>query len=81
VSHVEHVGINRGGRIVADKCCVLPDGGLVRWIGGFDVLLLRDAVASGRTAPEIGAQLTRLGVADTSAQALLAWAIRVGAIE
>jgi 2-polyprenyl-6-methoxyphenol hydroxylase-like FAD-dependent oxidoreductase len=81
VSHVEHVGINRGGRIVADKCCVLPDGGLVRWIGGFDVLLLRDAVASGRTAPEIGAHLTRLGVADTSAQALLAWAIRVGAIE
>jgi hypothetical protein len=73
--------MNCGGRIVADECCVLPDNGLVRWIGGIDILLLRDAVADGRTAPEIGAHLTRLGVADTSTQALLAWAIRVGAIE
>lgn len=81
VSPIEQVGINHSGRIVTDKCCVLPDGGLVRWIGGFDVLLLRDAVASGQTAPKIGAQLTQLGVADTTAQALLAWAIQVGAIE
>lgn len=80
-SRVERIGINRGGRIVADECCILPDDGLVRWIGGIDVLLLRDAVADGRTAPEIGAQLTRRGVDDTSTQALLAWAIRVGAIE
>jgi hypothetical protein len=80
-SRVERIGINRGGRIVADECCVLPDNGLVRWIGGIDVLLLRDAVADGRTAPEIGAQLMRRGIDGTSAQALLAWAIRVGAIE
>jgi hypothetical protein len=80
-SRIERIGMNCGGRIVADECCVLPDNGLVRWIGGIDILLLRDAVADGRTAPEIGAQLTRLGVADTCTQALLAWAIRVGAIE
>ncbi|MGH3902408.1 MAG: hypothetical protein ACRDTA_29970, partial [Pseudonocardiaceae bacterium] len=79
VAHVERVGVNRGGRIVAEECCVLPDGGLVRWVGGIDLLLLRDAVADGRTPPEICAALARAGVADISVRALVAWAIRVGA--
>ena len=65
---------------VADECCVLPDGGLVRWVGGIDLLLLRDAVANGRTPLEVCAELARLGIANTSAQALLAWALRVGAL-
>lgn len=80
VARVERVGVNHGGRIVADECCVLPDGGLVRWVGGVDLLVLRDAVASGRTPPEICAGLARAGVADTSGRELVAWAVRAGAV-
>jgi hypothetical protein len=72
--------VNRGGRIVADECCVLPDGGLVRWVGGIDLLLVRDAVANGRTPREVCAELARHGITDTSAHALLTWALRVGAL-
>lgn len=79
-ARVERVGVNRGGRIVADECCVLPDGGLLRWVGGVDLLHLRDAVADGRTPAQLCAALARLGVADASAQALIAWALRVGAL-
>lgn len=80
VARVQRVGVNHGGRIVADECCVLPDGGLVRWVGGIDLLLLRDAVADGRTPAEICAALARVGVTDTSARALVPWAIRAGAL-
>jgi hypothetical protein len=79
-ARIERVGVNRGGRIVADECCVLPDGGLVRWVGGIDLLLVRDAVADGRTPAQMCAELARHGIADTSAHALLAWALRVGAL-
>lgn len=81
VARVDRVGVNRGGRIVADQCCVLPDGGLVRWIGSVDLLLLRDAVADGRTPPEVCAALARRGFADTAGRALVAWAVQVGAVE
>ncbi|MBV9143747.1 MAG: hypothetical protein JO115_22990 [Pseudonocardiales bacterium] len=80
VARVERVGVNRGDRIVADECCVLPDGGLLRWVGGVDLLLVRDAVADGRTPPRVCAALARLGVDNASAQGLLAWALRVGAL-
>jgi hypothetical protein len=76
----ERVGVNRAGRIIADQCCVLPDGGLLRWIGGIDILLLRDAIANGRTMPETCAELARLGIADAFARALLTWAIQNGAV-
>ncbi|MBV9159957.1 MAG: hypothetical protein JO281_00030 [Pseudonocardiales bacterium] len=79
-ARVERVGVNRGGRIVAGECCVLPDGGLVRWVGGVDLLCLRDAVADGRTPAQMCAALARLGIADASAHVLIAWALRVGAL-
>ncbi|MGH4017832.1 MAG: NAD(P)/FAD-dependent oxidoreductase [Pseudonocardiaceae bacterium] len=77
---LERVGVNIDGRIVADTCCVLPDGGLVRWVGGFDLLQLRDAVAGGRTWTQVCAALGAAGVPDTTADALMAWALRSGVI-
>ncbi|MGH3903716.1 MAG: hypothetical protein ACRDTE_05930 [Pseudonocardiaceae bacterium] len=77
---IEQAGINIGGRIVAGDCCVLPDGGLVRWAGGFDLLQLRDAVAEGRTSTQVCAALAAAGVPHSTANALLAWALRTGVI-
>jgi hypothetical protein len=77
---IERVGVNIGGRIVPDDCCVLPDGGLVRWVGGFDLLQLRTAVAEGRTWTQVCAALTAAGVPGNTAPALLSWALRTGVI-
>ncbi|MGH4027050.1 MAG: hypothetical protein ACRDRV_20970, partial [Pseudonocardiaceae bacterium] len=77
---IERAGVSIGGRIVADDCCVLPDGGLVRWAGGFDLLRLRTAVAEGRTWTQVCAALAAAGVPDSTAQALIIWALRAGVL-
>lgn len=79
-ARVEPTGVNIGGRIVTDDCCVLPDGGLVRWVGGFDLLRLRTAVAEGRTWAQVCTALATAGVPAGTAAALLTWALRTGVI-
>jgi 2-polyprenyl-6-methoxyphenol hydroxylase-like FAD-dependent oxidoreductase len=76
----EQTGTNTGGRVVRDTAIVLPDGGLARWINGFDLLHLRDAVDGDRTVTQATAALTTTGLSPEVAAAMLAWALRSGVI-
>ena len=73
-------GMPVDGRIVAGECCVLPDGGLVRTVGGVDLLTLRAAVDEGRTPDALHARLVAAAVAPASARTLVAWALRHGVL-
>lgn len=72
-ARVERVGLNVGGRIVTDEACVLPDGGVVRWVGGFDLLALRDCT-------DVATALAASGMSDRTGQALVDWALRAGVL-
>ena len=75
------VGQNRARRIIADEGFVLPDGGLVRSVGGIDLGLLRDATANQPTPDQLHAALKRRGLADRATQQLVGWALRHGVLE
>lgn len=79
-ARVEPAGVSVGGRVVTDDCCVLPDGGLVRWVGGFDLLRLRTVVAQAGTWPRVRAELAAAGVPGATAAALVTWALRHGVL-
>jgi hypothetical protein len=73
-------GQNRGGRIVADECFILPDGGLVRSIGGVDLTWLRDMTRNRPDFADVCAALTTAGVGAESAATIIAWAIKNGVL-
>jgi hypothetical protein len=78
IASVRPMEMNMGGRIVRDEGCVLADGGLVRWVGGFDLLHMRDAMGERSTGSGVSAALVAAGMPEQKAQGLLAWGLRVG---
>ncbi len=71
---------NQGGRIVAERACVLGDGGMARWAGGFDLLALREVLSDGCTGAEASERLQGLGLPTSHAEALLEWSVRHGLV-
>jgi hypothetical protein len=72
------VPMNVGGRVRRGPACLLPDGGQVRWVGGFDLLSLREAVDQGETVAGTCRALERAAVPGPLA--LVAWAVRTGVL-
>lgn len=75
------VGQNRAGHIVADEGFVLADGGLVRSVGGIDLVVLREAAAEEPDLPGLLRALDRRGVTGPMALALVGWALHNGALD
>ncbi len=71
---------NQGGRIVAERACVLGDGGMARWAGGFDLLALREVLSDGCSGAEASERLQGLGLPTSHAEALLEWSVRHGLV-
>jgi hypothetical protein len=70
-------GQNRGGRIVAEQAFRLPDGGLTRYVGGVDLMMLRDATTHGATLAEVYRALADK-IGPQTANTLISWAVREG---
>ena len=71
-------GLQRAGRIEMDEALVCADGGLVRWLGGFDLLRLRALASSPCRLSDLGDRLEREGLGRDGSPALLAWCVRHG---
>jgi hypothetical protein len=77
---VRSTEMNVGGRITTGDAVVLDDGGLVRGVGGFDLLLLRDALGEGPTGSATCGTLVEAGLAEPVALGLLEWGMSVGLV-
>ena len=79
-AHLVPSGLRRDARVVPALAVRLRDGGLTRWVGGFDILAL-DELA--RTQPTTQALLTALvdrGLGERQACALLQWCEKEGVL-
>jgi 2-polyprenyl-6-methoxyphenol hydroxylase-like FAD-dependent oxidoreductase len=81
VAAVEAAALSVDARIVQGRCCVLPDGGQVRWVGGLDLLDLQSAVGDGCAVLDITARLTARGYTTRQVRAALTWCARVGVVQ
>jgi hypothetical protein len=77
---VRSTEMNVGGRITTGDAVVLADGGLVRWVGGFDLLRLKHALGEDATGSAACGALVDAGFAEPVARSLLAWGMRVGLV-
>ncbi len=68
-------GVNRANRIVPDVAFVLPDGGLVRWAGTFDLMALRDLAGIPQFLGDLRQGLVDQGLSPADADRLLYWCI------
>jgi 2-polyprenyl-6-methoxyphenol hydroxylase-like FAD-dependent oxidoreductase len=68
-------GLRRGDVIVQDYCLRMPDGGLVRWLGRFDLLELRTLAATPRSISMLQEALRELGLGCADVETLLRWSI------
>ena len=59
---------------------VLSDGGLVRWLGNFDLLALRNICAIPLRSEVLMARLFALGLGAQEAALLLRWAVQHGVL-
>jgi hypothetical protein len=73
-------GIQRDARIVSEEAVQLPDGGLVRWVGGVDLLHLRTLAADPILPPELIARLSVLGLNSAQASRFVEWCIHRGVL-
>jgi hypothetical protein len=62
------------GIAMGDAVC-LSDGGQARWVGGFDLLRLRDICVGAQPSATVLDLLTANGLAREEAQLLLTWAL------
>jgi hypothetical protein len=63
------------GRVVPGAVLQLPDGGLVRWLGSFDILLLRE-LAAAPVAPDVLVErLAACGLSPAASRGLLRWCL------
>jgi 2-polyprenyl-6-methoxyphenol hydroxylase-like FAD-dependent oxidoreductase len=63
--------LNVGGALVADTAYELPDGGLVRWIGGFDLRRLARLAHEPVTSHELFTRLRAEGLSAIDTQLLI----------
>jgi len=61
-----------------EEAVVLDDGGLVRWLGAFDLLRLRDLATSPLRLRDLQSCLEREGLSRAGSAALLDWCLRRG---
>jgi hypothetical protein len=71
-------GINRSQSIVPDVAFILRDGGLVRWIGAFDLMILFGLARVPRPLGEMRLGLVAHGLTLESADAVLQWSMERG---
>lgn len=64
----------RDGRIVAETAIQLPDGGLTRYLGNIDLMLLRDATGHSATLAQLHRTLARR-VGPHTANTVISWAV------
>jgi hypothetical protein len=73
-------GIQRDGRIVPEEAVQLLDGGLVRWVGGVDLLNMRNLAAVPIQLPQLIARLSILGLMPGQASQLVEWCLVRGVL-
>jgi flavin-dependent dehydrogenase len=69
-----------GSRIVADEAVELSDGACVRWVGGVDLLKVRDLAREPISSSELTQRLSSKELGAQQAAALLAWCVHQGLI-
>jgi hypothetical protein len=68
-------GVRRGDQIVEELCLRLPDGGLVRWLGSFDLLTLRAIAVRPCSSATLAAALQAHGLDSPNTEQLLRWSL------
>lgn len=68
-------GVRRDGRIREEEVIELASGGLVRWIGGVDLLGVRDLTASPLPTTDLLFHLAGLGLSRDRAMDLVKWCV------
>jgi hypothetical protein len=74
------VEVQIGSRILTDEAVRLADGGHVRWVGGVDLLRVRDLARKPVRSIELKERLASENLGPEQATALLAWCAREGVI-
>jgi len=74
------VGICRDARIVPEEAIELSDGGLVRWVGGVDLLSLRTLTSVPTPLNELIGRLSVLGLTPAQASQLVEWCLARGVL-
>jgi flavin-dependent dehydrogenase len=69
-----------GSRIVTDEAVQLDDGACVRWVGGVDLLKVRDLAREPISSSELAQRLSSKDMGAQQAAALLAWCVRQGLV-
>ena len=75
---VEAAPLQIDGFIERGEVIRLPDGGAVRWIGGFDLIRLRDMARHPIPFPQLIERLSTEGVEAARSRALLHWCCAKG---
>ncbi len=76
VANTVRAPLQKQGALVIDEAIILPDGGLVRWLGSFDLLTLREWTRSPIRVRMLTEQLRDAGVPKAQTGALLVWCSR-----
>jgi flavin-dependent dehydrogenase len=71
-------GLNVDGMIVPGVAVNLPDGGLVRWLGGFDLLILRELARDPVSPDWLSRRLQGHGLSGSETENLLQWCLARG---
>ena len=69
-----------GSRIVVDQAIRLADGAHVRWVGGVDLLRVRDLACEPLPRFELAQRLSSNGLSSPQVEALLQWCVQKGII-
>jgi hypothetical protein len=68
-------GVRRGDKIIEEPCLRLRDGGLVRWLGEFDLLELPAILASPCSSAVLAEALQARGLQGPRIEHLLRWSV------
>jgi hypothetical protein len=71
-------GINCSQSIVPDVAFILRDGGFVRWVGAFDLMILSSLARDPRPLGDVRLGLVAHGLTLENADAVLQWSIERG---
>ena len=75
IAHPRLVALNVGGQLAPDVAYELPDGGLVRWIGGFDLRLLARLAHEPVRSHELFTRLRAEGLSASDTQLLIVFCL------
>jgi hypothetical protein len=72
--------LNVEGLVVPGTALEAPDGGRLRWLGAFDLLLLRELAPQPTPVGELSRRLRHRGVRPDAVHRLLLWCVRHGVL-